>query len=1032
MPLSSGTRLGRYEIRSQIGAGSMGEVYLAHDSRLRRPVALKLLPEAFTRDEGRLHRFEQEALAASSLNHPNIVTIHDVGVEGGVSYITTEFIDGASLRQRIAGGPLELKETLEIANQIVSALVAAHEAGIVHRDIKPENIMVRRDRVVKVLDFGLAKLAERKATMSGTEGLSKPFIHTDPGVVMGTVYYMSPEQACAQAVDGRADIWSLGVILYEMLTRWLPFTGESATEVLAAVLHNEPAPVAHYAPQVPEELGRIISTTLIKDRNGRYQTSKDMQADLQRLSKRLDIEAELKRMLTPEELQKRNGALLEEGIQQGSTILSTQPLVAPMKLASQISPLNNLSDDLLPLFGREKEIAAVKKLLGQEDVRLVTLTGVGGTGKTRLAQQVAHELLAKFTEGAFFIDLGPITDPELVASTIAQPLGVKDAGVISLKDSLKSFLRERQMLLILDNFEQVASAAPVVIELLSTAPHLKVLVTSRSLLHLSVEREFSVEPLKLPSSKSLPRAGELIQYAAVALFVERARLVKPSFTLTNENAHTISEICQRLDGLPLAIELAAARVKMLSPESILSRLENRLKLLTGGARDAPARQQTIRGTISWSYYLLNKEEQSLLNRLAVFTGGFTLEAAEAMCEVGGDVEVLDGVSSLVDKSLLVQKDQPDGNARFRMLEIVKEYSLEQLEASGEAETVRERHARFFLNLAETAEPELLGARQAEWLIRLEEEHDNLRSALRWSIEHAPETALRLAGAIWRLWDRHGHLTEGSRWLGAVLEKTTQTATPARVKALLGAGQMAWQLGDVEAACAFVEESLRAGRETGDKLLIARACNGLGAVAMMQGDLAAARSLFEECLVVSREAGDKRMTAVALSNLGNVAEEQGDYAAARPLCEEALALARQAGNKYMLTTNLHNLASIAFHERDFMHAQRHHVECLALARELGDKRMITLSLNGFAALAARGGAWEKSARLSGAAEAVRESIDYEPTPGSRNFRDQLLKEVCAALGEQAFSQAIAEGRTLTLEEAVALAAGINEEAVIENL
>jgi predicted ATPase len=1027
MPLLSGTRLGRYEIRSQIGVGGMGEVYLAHDSRLRRPVALKLLPEAFTRDEGRLHRFEQEALAASSLNHPNIVTIHDVGMEGGVSYITTEFIDGASLRQRIAGGPLELKETLEIANQIASALVAAHEAGIVHRDIKPENIMVRRDRVVKVLDFGLAKLAERKATTSDTEVLRKPFIHTDPGVVMGTVYYMSPEQACAQVVDGRTDIWSLGVILYEMLTRWVPFTGESATEVLAAVLHNEPVPLTRYAPQVPEELERIISTTLIKDRKGRYQTIKDMQTDLQRLSKRLDIEAELKRMLTPEELQKRNGALLEEGIQQGSTILTTQPLVAPMKLASQISPLNNLSEDLSPLFGREKEIAAVKKLLGQEDVRLVTLTGVGGTGKTRLAQQVAHELLAKFTEGAFFIDLGPITDPELVASTIAQPLGVKDAGVISLKDSLKSFLRERQMLLILDNFEQVASAAPVVMELLSTAPHLKVLVTSRSLLHLSMEREFSVEPLKLPTSKNLPRAGELIQYAAVALFVERARSVKPSFTLTNENAHTISEICQRLDGLPLAIELAAARVKLLSPESILRRLENRLKLLTGGARDLPARQQTVRGTISWSYYLLNKEEQSLLNRLAVFTGGFTLEAAEAMCGVESDVEmeVLDGVGSLVDKSLLVQKDQPDGNSRFRMLEIVKEYSLERLEESGEAEAVRERHARFFLVLAEAAEPELLGARQAEWLIRLEEEHDNLRSALRWSIEHAPETALRLAGAIWRLWDRHGHLTEGSRWLGAVLEKTSQTATPARVKALLGAGQMAWQLGDLEAARAFVEESLRVGRETGDKLLIARACNGLGAVAMMQSDLAAARSLFEECLVVSREAGDKRMTAVALSNLGNVADEQGDYAAARPLCEEALALARQAGNKYMLTTNLHNLGSIAFHERDFMNSQRYHVECLTLAQELGDKRMITLSLNGFAALAAKSGAWEKSARLSGAAEVVRESIGYEPTPGSRNFRDQLLKEARAALGEQAFSQAIAEGRTLRVEEAVALAVGMND-------
>ena len=1023
MPLPPQTRLGRYTIRSHIAAGGMGEVYLAWDNELHRAVALKLLSSEVASDQQRMNRFIQEARSASALNHPNIITIYEIGKVDGTHFIVMEFIDGVTLRQQTAAARLDINEVLDVAVQIASALTAAHQAGIIHRDIKPENVMVRRDSLVKVLDFGLAKLtnktAERGMVSSGAE--TKMRINTNPGMVMGTVSYMSPEQARGLEIDARTDIFSLGVMLYEMVAGRLPFEGVTPNHIIVSIMEKEPPPVTRYRPEVPAELERIISKALQKKRDERYQGVRDMEIDLKRLKQRLEFEAELERTLTPEESREKMAAsagVMDVSVEPRGGTAFSEAVSHP----SHPSRPNNLTGELSPLIGREQEIIAVGELLRREEVRLATLTGIGGTGKTRLAQSVARELLGEFEDGVFFIDLATTSDPALVPMAVAKPLGVQESGGKPLIDALREYLRERQMLIVLDNFEQVTSAVTLVRELLSTAPRLKVLVTSREQLHLSAEHVFGVPPLALPAEGRLPPADELLDYAAVALFVERARAARPSFALSGENARAVVDICTRLDGLPLAIELAAARVKVLQPQAILARLENRLKLLTGGARDLPARQQTMRGTISWSYDLLDAGERRLLNRIAVFAGGATLEAAEAVCNAGGDlgVEVLDGVISLVDKSLLMQKEQEDGEPRFRLPEIVREYALEQLESSGEADEIRRRHALYFLSLVEEAEPELRGPRQAEWFDRLEEEHDNLRAALRWMIEHDADSGLRMAGVVSRFWGVHGHLTEGRRWLEATLEKASRLATSARAKALVGAGDLAWSMGDSEAAQKFDEEGLEVSREAGEKQLAAAALNGLGIAAHMQDDLVQARFYFEECLKIGREIGDMRMTSIALGNLAEAARAQNDLATARPLYEEGLALIRQHGDKQHMTVMLVNLGTLAYAEGDYESSRRYYTESLTFAQELDDKRIIVGGLDGFGALAARRGEWERAARLAGAAAALRESTGFELETADRSFHDKYVAEVRATLGDEAFARNYTAGQSLRLKEAIALA------------
>jgi predicted ATPase/class 3 adenylate cyclase len=614
---------------------------------------------------------------------------------------------------------------------------------------------------------------------------------------------------------------------------------------------------------------------------------------------------------------------------------------------------NNLPTQFTPFIGREQELAAVGQLFSREDMRLVTLTGPGGTGKTRLGVQVAAELTDAFADGVFFVNLAPVNDTALVVPTIAETLGMRETGGQPLRERLKGELQQKQMVLLLDNFEQVVSAAVQVVDLLSACPGLKVLVTSREVLHVRAEQEFTVPPLPLPDLKHLPDLAALSHNAAVALFISRAQAVKPEFQVTNANVRALVEICARLDGLPLAIELAAARMKLFSPQTLLARLSQRLAVLTSGARDAPVRQQTLRNTIEWSYNLLHANEQQLFRRLSVFVGGCQLSAAESVCTALSDGDgagpVLDGVASLIDKSLLQQTEQEGGESRLVMLETIREYGLEALAASGEMEAMRQAHALYYVALAEKAEPELGGPQQAVWLERLEQEHDNLRAALRWSLErgaegHSSEIALRLAGALRRFWEVRGHWSEGWTFLERALALSKGVTVPVQVKALKAAAHVAYARGDNDRAEVLSAECLARCRELGDATGVALSLRMLGGVARRRYNFEAAIPLTEESLALFREVGDKEGIAWALNNLAGLVSMRSEYARAIELAEESLALFRKLGNIEGIAFSLCGLAvPLIISQGDHTTGRALLEESLALCREVRHKEGIARAL-----------------------------------------------------------------------------------------
>ena len=708
---------------------------------------------------------------------------------------------------------------------------------------------------------------------------------------------------------------------------------------------------------------------------------------------------------------------------------------APMPVATS-TPHTSQQRQSLPaqatsLIGRDHEVAAIIRLLRAEDVRIVTLTGPGGTGKTRLALAVAHALQHEFADGVWFVDLAPIGEAELVAATIAATLELRPSGGQPLAAALAVSLQAKQILLLLDNFEQVLAAAPLLADLLKAAPHLKLLVTSRAVLHLSGEHDYPVPPLALPTVQRAVPFDQIGSYAAIRLFTERARAIKHDFQLSAVNAGAVLEVCRALDGLPLAIELAAARSKVLPPQALLPRLQQQLQILRAAQPDHPPRHHTLRAAIDWSYNLLDAAEQRLFTRLAVFVGGWTLAEAEAICggteaaaSAGTAVDetgmaVLDGLQSLLDKSLVRQSEVVDDEPRFTMLDTIRAFAVERLETSDEAGVLRERHARYFLALSEIADKELRGPGVTFWTKRLLVEQHNLRAALDVTLgsDGAAELSLRLATALWFFWWLVGFHSEGQGWLNRALQGPGDVPVDLQARALVLAADLAWRNGDLVQAAKLSAESLGRFRDLGDDWGTAFAVMVLGHVAEGQGDSALAQAHFEESLARFQALGDTFFTGSALFDLGELARAQGELTQASVLYEQSLALYRVLGHARAISFLATVVAEVAQLQGQHRHAAMLYAESLRLSVETGALSRAARNITRLAELAQAAGELERAARLEGAAEGVLEA--------SSNFQDNndyfhwpLPARTLPEAG--AFAVAWAEGRAMTLEQVVAYA------------
>lgn len=967
---------GRYRVARPLGRGAMGEVYLAYDTRLNRYVALKFLTPAIVNRSDVAARCIAEARAAAGLDHPHVATVYDIGeAEDGRLFLAMAYYPGESLRERLSRGNVTVADACRIASQIAAALSAAHNVGLVHRDVKPANILFDTSGSAKLADFGVATLAGHGPTTRGA--------------IVGTLAYASPEQVRGEAVDARSDLWALGVVLYEMLAGRRPFAGDNPAVLLYGILHDDP-PAFPTGREISETACAIVTALLQKEVTGRPPSADAVARELE-----------------------HSADLRHSGVR--SALTSD---VRPLRPPSERDELRggSLPAMLTTFIGRERELRVAQSLL--TSARLLTCTGPGGTGKTRFAIELAARVRDGFADGLWFVSLAEVSDASLVASSVGQALGLRDLSGTPAPARIAALVRDRQILLVLDNFEHVLGATTFVADILAACPRLVIVTTSRTPLGIQGEQELSIPPLATAVSTDL-NAQET---EAVRLFAQRARNVRPEFTLDAANLAAVNAICTRLDGLPLAIEMAAAWTGVLSPSALLGRLGHSLDLLRSEATDRADRHHTMRNVVSWSYALLTERERAFLDRLTVFSGGLSLDAAAAVgrrltettpneepasatAAIPDTSEVLVILASLCRRSLLRQEEQTDGEPRFFMLEVVRQFGLERLEGVQQESAARRAHRAYFVALAERASPQLRGPAQGEWFDRLEREYANCRAVLETSLPGEPQLqrcpdsvvtdAARLVTALHRLWLTRGPLLEGVTYVRRAIAAREQSAAVApglHAQLLADAGVLALARSLYVEARGYFQRALALQRELGDHAGVATVLNHLGWTTWVSGDLAAGEQMSNEAMSLHREAGNDFGIALSLNNLAWIAMLRGAYLRADKYFAEGLARHRRRGDQRSVGFSLGWMGVLALRRGDPARAEALHAEALTMLEPVADHgyRHLTLAHIG----AARHAAYEPGdhvATIAGTCPLLRAEGRLWPLASALTDLGQVLRD-----------------------------------------
>ena len=1038
----------KYAIESLLGTGRMGAVYLARQSGLDRPVAIKVVLGKYQSQDSAVERFKREAIAVARLRHPNIVTVYDFGIapDSG-TYLVMEYLEGHSLRTEMRlRGALPLESVFAISTQISAALDAAHRAGVVHRDVKPDNVFLASTpagTVAKILDFGVAKLVD------ASDPDRNPL--TGINARIGTPAYMSPEQCEGRTVDPRSDVYALGGMVFEMLTGRPPFVADSVASLIYQHVHNPPEPPSRFRPGLDADVEAAVLRALAKDPPNRFSSASAFAAALTPESLRRSVDEDVSIPVV-----QFIGSVTQTGFEGAVTVGGRADIVT--------SPPSNMPAQATSFVGRERDVSAARRALMSG--RLLTLTGTGGIGKTRLALRIASESAREYADGVWFVELASVADPTLVPASVATAIGVRAPAADSLFEALVSWAHSRRALIVLDNCEHLIDAcAELVTVLLRSAPEVRILATSREPLGVDGETVRQVPPLVVPISGAISSIADLFSNESVRLFAERARLVKPGFAVGDRNAAVVATLCRRLDGIPLAIELAAARARVLSVEQILDRMEDRFRLLTGGSRTTLPRHQTLRATIDWSYEMLTDDERTLLVRLSVFAGGCSLEAAESAC-IGGGIDVLallDLLTRLVDRSLVVFTDS-ETNPRFGMLETIREYARERLDETGNESTRLAMHAAWCLDLVTRLRAEFRGPRQHEVYDLLEIEHDNLRAALDWTIRTSrdTDTAMRIAGGLAMFWNTRGHTTEGRDWTEAALAVDGPASDEARDDALYGVSLLAHSTGDYRRARSAIEACVELRRTIGEPSAIARALNYRAVVLTSMSEYAEAAAVQQEALELSRAKGLADEAIYGVYSLGMIAYRTDDLDEATIRLRESLEGWRESGHHVAVASVLGTLGEVmrlvgnsdeaALHFREAIEvAQRVDARALGAAAraglgrvltDLGDWRGAAEHLSEAATLLRRDGAREDLVRLIESCAALagakgdsklavtlleasiaeRERSGAPRAPVTERKLAGLRDAAVAAMSTAEVAAAESRGRSLTLDAALELALG----------